>query len=197
MWNIFFYVSLHTSNNYSQYQIKLFKTISIKYSIKQNITIFRSISHGFVNFLTAEMVNDPNDTHHNQPNLALKSSTSLPMTHVIDNPLDDFSNSDDQTNHIITPTGNTPPPPLFYTNRPSKFNNMARFKLIPKRKQNLHSKTYQKTSSLHSSQVQTPTLPYYSTVKTTPKDNSLDNTSANNDNDSPVKVYSKTNSTIF
>ena len=40
------------------------------------------------------------------------------MTHVIDNPPDDFSNSDDQTNHITTPTGITSPPP-FYTIRPN------------------------------------------------------------------------------
>ena len=53
------------------------------------------------------MVNDLTDTHHHKPKLALRGSKSSPMTHVIDNPLDDFSNSDDQTNHITTPTGNT------------------------------------------------------------------------------------------
>ena len=43
------------------------------------------------------MVNDLNDTHHHKHKLALKGSKSSPMTHVIDNPLYDFSNSDDQT----------------------------------------------------------------------------------------------------
>ena len=114
------------------------------------------------------------------------------MTHVIDNPLDDFSNSDDQTNHIATPTGFTPPPP-FYTKRPNKVYKKTRFKVLPKRKHNLHFETNREISSLHSSTVQNPTIPNYSTVNTTPIDNSLDNTSANNNNnnDSPAKVYSK------
>ena len=53
------------------------------------------------------MVNDLNDTHHRKPKLALTSSKSSPITHVIDNPLDEFSNYDDQTNDITTPTGIT------------------------------------------------------------------------------------------
>ena len=47
--------------------IKLYKTISIKFNLKENITIFSSIAHGFFNILTAEMVNDLNDTHHHNP----------------------------------------------------------------------------------------------------------------------------------
>ena len=43
--------------------MKLYKTISIKYNLAQNITRFSSIAHGFFNILTAEMVNDLNDTH--------------------------------------------------------------------------------------------------------------------------------------
>ena len=138
------------------------------------------------------MVNDLNDTRHHKTKIALKGSKSSPMTHVIDNPLDDFSNSDDQTNHITTPTDITSPPP-FYAKRPNKFNKMARFKLVPKRKQNLHSKTNHKTSTLHSPPVQNPTLPNNSTVNKPPNDFPLANTFANNDNDSPVKVYSRTN----
>ena len=137
--------------------VKLYKTISIKYNLKQNITIISSKAHGFFNILRAEIVNDLNDTHHHKPKLALKISKSSPMPHLNDNPLDDFSNSDDQTNHNTTPTGITTPP-TFYTTRRRNFNKMARFKLLPKRKQ----------------------------------DYSLDNTPANNDNDSPVKVYSET-----
>ena len=169
--------------------IKLYKTTSIKYNFKQNFTTFNSKSHGFLNILTAEMENDLNDTHHQKSKLALKSSKSSSMTHVIDNPLDDFSHSDDQTNHVAAPTGITSPPP-FYTKRPNKFNRIARFKLLPKR--NPHSKTNHKFSSLHSSTIQIPTSPNYSTVNKTPNDNSFDITSANNDNDSPLEVYSKT-----
>ena len=38
--------------------VKLYKTISIKYNLKQNITILSSIAHGFLNILTADMIND-------------------------------------------------------------------------------------------------------------------------------------------
>ena len=42
--------------------IKLYKTISIKYHLKHNITLFSSIAHVFFNILTAEMVIDLNYT---------------------------------------------------------------------------------------------------------------------------------------
>ena len=42
--------------------VKLYKTISIKYNLKNNITLFSSIAHGFFNILTAQMVNDLHDT---------------------------------------------------------------------------------------------------------------------------------------
>ena len=38
--------------------IIIYKTSSIKYILQHDITIFSSIAHGFLNFLTAEMVND-------------------------------------------------------------------------------------------------------------------------------------------
>ena len=41
--------------------VKLYKTISTKYNLKNNITLFSSIAHGFLNILTAQMVNDFND----------------------------------------------------------------------------------------------------------------------------------------
>ena len=145
----------------------------------------------FFIILTTEMVNDLNNTHH-KPKLALKSSKSSSFTHVIDNPLDDFSISGDQTNHITTPTGFTSTPP-FYTKRTDKIVIMARFKLLPKPKQNLHPNTNHETSTLFSSTVQNPTLPNYSTVNTTPNDYSLDNTPVNSDNESPVKMFSETN----
>ena len=56
------------------------------------------------------MVNDLTDTHHKKPKLALQTSKSL--THMTDNPLDDFC--ENQTNPISNPTGITSPPP-FYT----------------------------------------------------------------------------------
>ena len=38
--------------------VKLYKTISIKYNLKQNITLLNSIAHGFLNILTADMKHD-------------------------------------------------------------------------------------------------------------------------------------------
>ena len=99
--------------------IELYTTISNDYNHKQNITIFSSIPHCFFKFLTTEMVNDFNDTHHHKPKLALKSSKLSPLTHVIDNSLDDFSNSNAQTNHFTIPTGIISLPP-FCTKRPEQ-----------------------------------------------------------------------------
>ena len=87
--------------------IKVYTTISIKYNLRQNITIFSSIAHGFFNILTAEMVNDLNHTHRKKPKLALPTSKSL----------DNFSDtltpfSDNRTPSINNPTGNTYPPPF-------------------------------------------------------------------------------------
>ena len=41
------------------------------------------------------------------PKLAIKDFKSSSLTHATDNSLNDFSNSDDQTNHITNPTGIT------------------------------------------------------------------------------------------
>ena len=112
--------------------IKLYKTISIKYNLQQNITIFSSLAHGLFNIPTAEMVNDLNDNHPNRPKLIIKGSKSSPLTHVIEKPLDDLSNSDDQTDRSTNPTGITSPPPI-YTKRPNRLNKIARLKLFPKK----------------------------------------------------------------
>ena len=88
--------------------VKLYKTFSIEYNLKQNITIFSSIAHGFFNILTSQMVNDLKDIHQQQPTLPLKTSKSL----------DNFP--DNSTNSINNHTGITSPPP-FYTKRPNKF----------------------------------------------------------------------------
>ena len=54
--------------------IKLYKTNSIKYNPKNNITLFSSIAHGFFNILTAQMVND---TQNNKTKNTLLKSKSL------------------------------------------------------------------------------------------------------------------------
>ena len=97
--------------------IKFYKTISSEYYLKQSITKFRPKTHGFFNIPTPEMMNDPNDTHHHKPKLAIKSSKPSLMTNVFDNPLDDFSKFCDQTNHITptTPQSGITSPPLLYT----------------------------------------------------------------------------------
>ena len=38
--------------------VEIYKTISIKFNLKQNITILNSIAHGFLNILTADMLHD-------------------------------------------------------------------------------------------------------------------------------------------
>ena len=133
------------------------------------------------------MVNDLTDTHHKKPKSALQTSKCL--TNMTDNPLEGFS--DNQTISINNPTGITFPSP-FYTKRPNKLH-MTRFKLFPRRKQFHQPKTNHRTSTLHSSSVQHPTLPNHSNVNTTPNDIIDDNTPVNDDTDSPIKVYSKTN----
>ena len=42
--------------------IKMYKTVSTYYNLKNNITLSSSIAHGFFSVLTAQMVNDLNDT---------------------------------------------------------------------------------------------------------------------------------------
>ena len=75
MWKLFFYISFYTSN-YTLI-IKLYKTISIKYNLKHNITLLSSIAHGFFNILTAEMVNDLIETQNKKPKNTLLKSKSL------------------------------------------------------------------------------------------------------------------------
>ena len=41
---------------------KFYRTISIKYNLQSNISILRSIAHGFFNIVTSEMVTDLNNT---------------------------------------------------------------------------------------------------------------------------------------
>ena len=46
---------------------KLYKSIFIKYYLKNNITLFSSIAHGFFNILTAQMANNLNDNQSKKP----------------------------------------------------------------------------------------------------------------------------------
>ena len=126
--------------------IKLYETISIKDHLKHNNTLISSIAHGFFNILTAEMVNDLNDTQNRKPKNTLLKSKSL-----------DHS-SDTSTTLINSSTGITSPPP-FYTKRHNKLQ-MPKFKLFPKRPHFSHSKNTLQTSTLPSSE-QHPSLPNY------------------------------------
>ena len=47
--------------------VKFYRTTSIKYNLKTNITLFSSIAHGFVNILRAQIVNDLNDNQNKTP----------------------------------------------------------------------------------------------------------------------------------
>ena len=88
--------------------VKLYKTISVKYNLKQNLTLFSSIAHGFFNVLTARMVNGLQETQNKKP----KSSTLFKSKS-----LDNFI--DTSPNLINNSTDVTSPPP-FYTKRPNK-----------------------------------------------------------------------------
>ena len=57
--------------------VKLYKTISFKDNFKNNITLFSSIAHGFFNILTAQMVNDIQDTQNKKPKNPFLKSKSL------------------------------------------------------------------------------------------------------------------------
>ena len=49
--------------------IKLYRTISIKHNLKNNITLLSFIAHGFFKILTAQMVNDLNDNQNKKPKI--------------------------------------------------------------------------------------------------------------------------------
>ena len=132
--------------------IKLYKTISIKYNLKNNITLFSSIAHGF---FSARMVSDLNETQNKKPKSKLFKSKSL----------DNFI--DTSTNLILInhSTDVTSPPP-FYTKRPNKLQ-FPKFNMFPKR----HHNSHQKTAPLPFSPVQHPPLPNYTQKNFHPNDN--------------------------
>ena len=149
--------------------------------MKNNITIFSSIAHGFFNVLTARMVNDLNETQNKKPKSTLSKSKSL----------DNFI--DTSTTLINHSTDVTSPPP-FYTKRPNKIQ-FPKFNLFPKR----HHDSHQKTAPLPFSPVQHPPLPYYTHNNFHPNDNlttqhdTLNNNPVTSNTDTPIKIYSRIN----
>ena len=160
--------------------IKLYKIISIKNNLKNNITSFSSIAHSFFNVLTAQMVNDLNETQNKKPEKTLFESK----------PLDNFIHT--STNLIIHSTGNTSPPP-FYTKRPNKIQ-LTKFNLFPKRHHNSHQKTALPSSPRPFTYVQHPPLPNFSHKNLHPNDNlttqhdTLINNPVTSTTDTPIKI---------
>ena len=164
--------------------VKLYKTISIKYNLKQNITLLNSIAHGFLNILTADMIHDLKSTRSKSSS---KSSHQLP--YITDNPIDESSYNPNETTGISSnPTGISSPPP-FYTKRPNRISKMTRFQFLPKRK----PYSNQTAHNVHSKYNTPSSLPHHSPVTTKPNDYSLNTSSVDCEMDTPVRIYSKTN----
>ena len=161
--------------------VKLYKTISIRYNLKNNITLFSSIAHGFFNVLTARMFSDLNETQNKKPKSTLLKYKSL----------DNFI--DTSPNLINHSTDVTSPPP-FYTKRHNKIQ-FPKFNLFPKR----HHNSHQKTAPLPFSPVQHPPLPNYTHKYFHANDNlttqhdTLINNPVTSTTDTPVKIYSRIN----
>ena len=161
--------------------VKLYRTISIKYILNNNITIFSSIAHGFFNVLTARIVNDLNESQNKKPKSTLLKSKSL-------------DNVIDTSTHLINHSTDGTSPPPFYTKRPNKIQ-FPKFNLFPKR----HHNSHQKTAPLPFSPVQHPPLPNYTHKNFHPNDNltsqhdTLINNSVTPTADTPIKIYSPIN----
>ena len=164
--------------------VKLYKTVSIKYNLKQNITILNSIAHGFLNILTTDMIHDLKNVHSNS-----SSKSSRQMSNITDNPFDESSYYPNDTTGISSnSTGITSPPP-FYTKRLNRISKMTRFKFLPKRKQYSN----QTPHIVHSKSNTQSFLPHYSPVTTNPNDYTLTTSPVDCEMDTPVRIYSKTN----
>ena len=173
--------------------VKVYKTISIKYNLEQNITIFSSIAHGFFNILTSEMINDLKDAPSKKTALGPnKISSNFSLSTKTENPLDQTSiNSDypsdnlqlspNRNNHSQNLNGITSPPP-FFTKRPTrKLHKMSKLKFLP------NCKSYNTITIENSKQVTQsmthPSLPHYTNVISK---------SDNTETETPVNIYSKT-----
>ena len=163
----------------------MYKTISVKYNLENNNTLFSSIAHGFFNVLTAEMVNDLNDTQNKKPKSPLFKSNSL----------DHFT--DTSTNLINLSTGLTSPP-AFYTKRPNQLQ-LPKLNLFAKRHHTSHHKNTLQHSPLPLSPVQHPPLPTYTNKNLHPNDNLttqhdiLINNLVTSNTDTPIKICSRVN----
>ena len=167
--------------------IKLYKTISIKNKLKNNLTLFSYIylatllylAHGFLNVPTAQMVNDLNETQNKKPKNTLLKSKSL----------DNFI--DTSTNLSEHPPDVTSLPP-FCTKRPNKLQ-FPKYNLFPER----HHNSHKKIATLPFSTVQHPPLPNYthknlhSNDTATTQHDTLINTSVTSTTDTPIKIYSR------
>ena len=169
--------------------VKLNKTISKKYNLKQYFTLFSSIAHEFIIILTADMVNDLRHKNRKHPKLALPTSKSH------DN-FSDTSNrfSDNQTSPTNNTNGITSPPP-FNTKRPKKFR-LTRLNLFPKRSPLSQSTISYRTSVLPPAQEQNPPLPIYSITMTIQHDNSA-TLHDNLVNDFCQKYYGNSHQSLF
>ena len=111
--------------------IKLFKTISIKHNLKQNVTIYSSIAHGFLFIITAEMVND---LKHSRARRQPPNKSSHQLSTITENPLDESSDiSNDPTIPSHNPSGLFHRHSSIYTKSPKRIPRNTRFKIIPKR----------------------------------------------------------------
>ena len=99
--------------------------------------------------------------------------------------------SDDPTNTPNKPSAIVLPS-LFYTKRPKTTPKITRFILFSKRKRSFIQSTNNDKNSNNSS-LQVSTIPHYSTVNSNSNDYPINTLSVNNDNESPVEVYSKSN----
>ena len=131
--------------------------------------------------LTAQMVNDLNETQNKKPKSILFKSKSLDNL------------TDTSTNLIIQSTDITFPPP-FYTKRPNKLQ-FPKFNLFPKK----HHNSQQKTAPLLFSSIPHPPLPNYTQKNFHPNDNlttqhdTLINNSVTPTTDTPIKIFSRVN----
>ena len=161
--------------------VKLYKTISIKYNLKNNITLLSSIAHGFFNVLTARMASALHETQNKKPKSTLLKSKSL------DNFIDTSPNV---MNHS---TDVTYPPP-YYTKHPNKIQ-FPKFNLFPKR----HHTSHHKTAPLPFSPVQHHPLPNYthknfhSNDNLTTQHDTLINNPVTSTTDTPIKIFSRIN----
>ena len=126
---------------------KVYKTITIKYNLKQNVTIFSSEAHGFFNILTANLVNNLKDIHPPFRKRALslnKTSSKFLPPIITENPLDQPSTttenpldrssftSDDQLDNLDSSETRYTKPRFKWVTSPSPFCTKLRLRKLPK-----------------------------------------------------------------